>query len=420
MPRLPGGPCHHRFRRHNGPLRALKTLISRIFVQSMPFQCPTWPPDWPSIELAIQEAIRTGQWGQYHSPLIKSLQKRLAEYLKSGPIRLCCSGTAALELALRCCRIRETDEVILAAYDFPGNFRTVELLGARPVLVDATSNFIAGRHAISPSPDAEQVAAAASPSVRAVIASHLHGGQADMHALRQICDDHGWFLIEDACQAIGGQIDGEPIGSFGHLATLSFGGSKLISAGSGGAIIANDERLAARLGGLLDRPGDTFPIGPLQCAAIQPQLQRLDDLNRARNLTAEFLRKNVFQELADWEVLTTSANSRPQTPDDPSTSTGSTIAAHYKFGWLTPSNERRQHVIEHGRAMGLPLGEGFRSMSSASAKRCRKIGSMPHAETLGERLVVMDHRALMTPPEHHDELRDSIHELYRYVNAIGG
>ena len=79
-----------------------------------------------------------------------------------------------------------------------------------------------------------------------------------------------------------------------------------------------------------------------------------------------------------------------------------------------------QHVIEHGRAMGLPLGEGFRSMSSASAKRCRKIGSMPHAETLGERLVVMDHRALMTPPEHHDELRDSIHELYRYVNAIGG
>ena len=160
MPRLPGGPCHHRFRRHNGPLRALKTLISRIFVQSMPFQCPTWPPDWPSIELAIQEAIRTGQWGQYHSPLIKSLQKRLAEYLKSGPIRLCCSGTAALELALRCCRIRETDEVILAAYDFPGNFRTVELLGAKPVLVDATSNFIAGRRVISPH-DAEQVAAPA-------------------------------------------------------------------------------------------------------------------------------------------------------------------------------------------------------------------------------------------------------------------
>ena len=142
---------------------------------------------------------------------------------------------------------------------FPGIF-VPELLGARPVLVDATSNFIAGRHAFLPT---RRQQAAAAASVRAVIASHLHGSQADMHALRQICDDHGWFLIEDACQAIGGQIDGEPIGSFGHLATLSFGGSKLISAGSGGAIIANNERLAARLGGLLDRPGDTFPIGPL-------------------------------------------------------------------------------------------------------------------------------------------------------------
>ena len=53
---------------------------------------------------------------------------------------------------------------------------------------------------------------------------------------------------------------------------------------------------------------------------------------------------------------------------------------------------------------------------SSAAKRCRKIDRCL-AET-GERLVVMDHRALI--PEHHGELRDSIHELYRYVNAIGG
>jgi dTDP-4-amino-4,6-dideoxygalactose transaminase len=396
----------------------------------MPFQCPNWPPQWPSIKAAAVAAIESGEWGQYHSDLTKTLEKRLSSYLNSGPVRLCCSGTAALELALRCCKITEGDEVIVAAYDFPGNFRTVELLGAKPALTDVCATNPANPSQISPTICPAQLEAAASPSVRAVIASHLHGSHAEMNLLRQACDQNGWILIEDACQSIGAKIGEQATGSFGHFATLSFGGSKLISAGSGGAIIANDQRLAARLSGLLDRPGDTFPLGPLQAAVIDPQLDRLDELTQTRTLTARFLRKQVFPEMPHWELLHSPETNHPiaaaekhnakphlphasQPPSSPSTSN---IPAFYKFCWLVPSREAREQVIEHGSRLGLPLGEGFRSMSRSSSKRCRKPVPTPHSEALAERLVVMDQRALLIPPKRHPELADALHALHRAVN----
>ena len=407
----------------------------------MPFQCPNWPPDWPSIKAAAVAAIQSGEWGQYHSALTKTLEKRLSSDFNSGPVRLCCSGTAALELALRGSKISSGDEVIMAAYDFPGNFRTVELLGAKPVLTDVfartapTAPHQSNAGKISPTIDPQQLEAAAGPNVRAVIASHLHGCQAEMKLLRHTCDKHGWILLEDACQAIGGRIDGQAIGSFGHLATLSFGGSKLISAGSGGAIIANDQRLAARLNGLLDRPGDTFPLGPLQAAVIAPQLDRLDEMTQTRNLTARFLREQVFPNMSNWELLhapeanqaTAVANTQnmetgvdlspPKATQPPPLLSTSNIPAVYKFCWLAPSREIRQQIIEHGTKRGLPLGEGFRSMSRCSEKRCRKPVPTPRSDTLGERLVVMDQRVLLITPSQYPGLADLLHELHHTTSC---
>lgn len=405
----------------------------------MPFQCPAWPPDWASIKAAALDAIQSGEWGRYHSGVAKTLEKRLSRYLDSGPVRLCCSGTAALELTLRVCKISSGDEVILAAYDFPGNFRTVELLGAKPVLADVSAPELSPPRGISPTICPEQIETAASANVRAVIASHLHGSHADMHLLRQKCDQNGWILIEDACQAIGGQMGGQPIGSFGHLATLSFGGSKLISAGNGGAIIANDKRLQARLNTLLDRPGDTFPIGPLQAAVIGPQLDRLDELTATRNQTASFLREQVFLNMNNWELLHSpktitpakamkTKNGESNTESNPIAETKipeageptpptskSNIPAFYKFCWLAPSPDQRKQIVEHGKKLGLPLGEGFRSMSRCSPKRCRKPFPTPHSDTLGERLVVMDQSALLISPKQYPKLADALQELHQAV-----
>ncbi len=356
----------------------------------MPIDCPAWPPDWPEIAEAAQECVRSGQWGQYHSEICSALEQRLANTFQASASRLCCSGTAALEIALRAAKIGPGDEVVLAALDYPGNFRTIELLGATPVLVD-----VAARSACL---DPAALNHASSENVRAVVASHLFGSAAPIRELRESCDERGWILIEDACQVAGMEIENRPVGSFGHFATLSFGGSKLISAGSGGALLVNADRLAARLGPLLDRPGETFPLSPLQAAVIGPQLDRLGEMNQLRNRTARFIEQELNPQLPRWKWH--SGNNEQVNP------------AFYKVAWTAESSEERVRIMAAADRRNLPVGDGFRSMSRCSQRRCRKPAPTPRADELAERLFLLDHRALLIEPSRYQELADCLRQIH--------
>jgi dTDP-4-amino-4,6-dideoxygalactose transaminase len=95
----------------------------------------------------------------------------------------------------------------------------------------------------------------------AVVAAHLYGQPADMVAIAAICHKHGTPLIEDVAQALGSRIGDCPTGSFGDVAVLSFGHTKILDAGDGGAIVTDDAALArdlrAQRDGLPPRPSQT-------------------------------------------------------------------------------------------------------------------------------------------------------------------
>lgn len=356
----------------------------------MPFDCPRWPPDWPEITAAVEACLRSGQWGRYHAEICSALETRLSTTFQTSAARLCCSGTAALEVALRAAKIGSGDEVVMAAFDYPGNFRTIELLGAKPVLVDVDND--------SPCLDPDQVDRAASENTRAVVASHLLGSAAAIERLRQDCDDRGWVLIEDACQVPGMQIRGRPAGSFGHFSIISFGGSKLVSAGNGGALLANSTRLAARIGPLMDRPGEAFALGPLQAAVIGPQLDRLSEMNQRRHQTVRYIEEELGPQLTRW---------RWQSPTQPQVS-----PAHYKVGWIAESPQARNRIIALAAEQRVPMGAGFRSLSHCSQRRCRKPVPTPRADALGAQLFVLDHRALALEPSRYQELADCLQQIH--------
>ena len=99
----------------------------------------------------------------------------LRELLQIDHVLLCGSGNYAVELGLRALKIGPGDEVILAAYDYPGNFLSILAVGALPVLVDVeprTWNL-----------SLDAVREAVGPATRAILASHLHGGAVPMPAL---------------------------------------------------------------------------------------------------------------------------------------------------------------------------------------------------------------------------------------------
>ncbi len=173
-----------------------------------------------------------------------------------------------MEAALRALRIGPGDEVVMAAYDYESNFLTVHTLGAKPVLVDV--------HPDNWQLDPVNLEAAFTAQTKAVICSHLHGGLVPMRAVVEVAREHNVGVVEDAAQAPGATVDGKPAGTWGDVGTLSFGGSKLLTAGRGGALLFGDAQLYQRAKTWLHRGVQQWaPLSELQAAALRPQLRKL-------------------------------------------------------------------------------------------------------------------------------------------------
>ncbi|WP_442510120.1 DegT/DnrJ/EryC1/StrS family aminotransferase [Novipirellula sp. SH528] len=355
----------------------------------MSFSIPAWPRQTPEISKSVMQCMQTGDWGQYESQAKNELITALQAFFQVEQVRLCCSGTAAIELSLRAAGVASGDEVIVCAFDYPGNFRCIELLGAKPVLVDVSpTNF---------GPDVQSVAAAASDRVRAVIASHLYGHACDIASLRELCDANRWVLIEDACQTPGLRVGGRPAGSFGHLATLSFGGSKPLTSGNGGAVLTSENRFAARLAGFIDRPSDAFALSALQASVLVPQLEGLAALNEQQNQIARRIGQEFDSQDAILQCL-------------PEISEG-VEPAYYKLALRADSMAHRDRLIATALQCNMPLGTGFRSMGRSSERRCRKPVPLEQAELLANQICVLDHRALLIDEADVSELCQILRKL---------
>src|SRR5215510_11302454 len=161
---------------------------------------PAWPPAWEEVSRAVKQSLDEGGWGLYHGPNSRLLTERLSSYHEVEFVELCCSGTFAIELALRALQIGPGDEVILASYDFIGNFNDLVAVGGTPVLIDIDPN--------NWNLDPALIRDAIGPNTRAIIVSHLHGGVVPMKQVVEFAHGHGLRVIEDACQMPGAWIDG--------------------------------------------------------------------------------------------------------------------------------------------------------------------------------------------------------------------
>jgi dTDP-4-amino-4,6-dideoxygalactose transaminase len=339
------------------------------------------------VRAALAAAYADGSWGRYSGPHSEQLCELLAALCGGRHVSLCCSGTIAVELALRGLKVGPGDEVILAAYDFPGNFRAVEAVGARPVLVDVAAD---AWHI-----DSEQVEAALSPQTKAVIVSHLHGSLADMALIRQIADHRGIAVVEDACQVPGATVQGRPAGAWGDCGVLSFGGSKLLTAGRGGAIVTNREEVVQRIKVFSQRGNEAFPLSELQAAVLVPQISKLATANQQRLAAV----RQLLAEVGDLPGLIPLA-----LPEHDSSE-----PAFYKLPWLlTDANDAcdspefeqgRRAFLTAVQAAGVAIYEGFRGFARRTSNRCRVVGELPHAQRAAAGTVLLHHPVLLQPPE---------------------
>ena len=172
------------------------------------------------------DGMRQGHWKA------KELEQSIQSRFDVKHAQLLSSGTAAVSLALASAGVGAGDEVIMPCFTFVASFEAIIMLGATPILVDIDDTLTL---------DIEAVKAAVTPKTKAIMCVHMCGSMGDLDALKKICDVHNLFLIEDACQAIGGTYKGKALGTIGDLGCFSFDYVKTVTCGEGGVVITNNK-----------------------------------------------------------------------------------------------------------------------------------------------------------------------------------
>lgn len=167
-----------------------------------------------------------------------AFQKRFCDFNKTPHAFAVMNGTAALEIAATLCRLKKNDEVVIPSHTFTSSAYPFARRGAKLVWAD-----------IDPETrvvNAESISAVLSPRTKVIVVAHLYGYVADMPAIMALARERGILVVEDACQAIGADIDGTMAGSFADFGIFSFHSHKnLTTLGEGGMITCRDERYAA-------------------------------------------------------------------------------------------------------------------------------------------------------------------------------
>ena len=215
----------------------------------------------------------------------KELEEAICQTFGSQYAQLTSSGTAALTTALSALGIGYGDEVITPSFTFVASFEAILSVGAVPVLVDVDDT-------LTLAPDA--VRKAITSKTKAVMPVHMCGSMADMDVLMAICKEHNLFLLEDACQSIGGTYNGKSLGTIGDAGTFSFDFVKTMTCAEGGVVMTNREDVYIKSDGYTDhghdhkggtdRGADLHPfigynyrISELHAAVGLAQIKRLDE-----------------------------------------------------------------------------------------------------------------------------------------------
>lgn len=369
---------------------------------------PRWP-QWDASERALlNEVLESGRWSHSRGELAERWAGEFATFQGAAHGLPLTNGTHTLEAALAACGIGEGDEVIVPALTFVATATAALAVNATPVVVDVDPETLCIDPAAAEAAIGERTAA--------IAVVHTAGAACDLDALLALCERHKLALIEDSAHAHGTRWRGRGVGSFGSFGSFSFEAHKLMTAGEGGALITNDDRLRAMALSYLNcgrvegghgyhhpRYGSNMRMTEWQGAVLQAQLRRYPEQQRIREQRAELL----DAELATLEGIDTQAG-------DPRMDSRARYAylLRYdpeRFAGLRPRDFERALAAE-----GIELGASYPSLNRVELFRVGNFGprlresaprvaygaqSLPRAEHAAEHTLWLGHRMLLAEPD---------------------
>ncbi|MFC0031681.1 lipopolysaccharide biosynthesis protein RfbH [Micromonospora chaiyaphumensis] len=189
------------------------------------------------VEAALDMRIAASTYAvQFERRFARHFGMRKAQLTNSGSSAnlLALSALTAQELGDR--RLRPGDEVITVAAGFPTTVNPIVQNGLVPVFVDVDLGTY--------NTTVDRVRAAIGPRTKAIIVAHTLGNPFDAAGMMALAEEHGLWLVEDNCDAVGSLFQGRPTGTFGHLSTVSFYPAHHITMGEGGCVLTNSLELS--------------------------------------------------------------------------------------------------------------------------------------------------------------------------------
>lgn len=264
---------------------------------------PLFQIDWDETEIknAVDSITRGGYWA--NGPFIDQFEDLLAAYFNVDHAVVFNSGTSALISSLDAAGVGPGDEVIVPSFTFIATANAVKAVGATPVFADIEPVY----YGLDPN----AVRDAITDETAAILPVHYAGHPCRIDELGKIAAAHDLHLIEDAAEAQGARMGGEPVGTVGDAGVLSFCQNKIITTGEGGAVVTDDDDIANHLrlrrshgrasGDYFDSAetgeyvgmGYNFRMPDIAAALGVAQMERIEDIIERRRAIATDLTDRI-------------------------------------------------------------------------------------------------------------------------------
>jgi dTDP-4-amino-4,6-dideoxygalactose transaminase len=258
---------------------------------------PMSSPDLTQSDIDAVNEVLTTRWLSM-GPKIDQFEAAFANYIGVRHATGVNSGTSGLHLAMIAAGVGPGDEVITPSFSFIASANCVLYERATPIFVDIDP--------LTGNMDPNALEAAITSRTKAVIPVHVFGQPADMEPILRTARNHGLYVIEDACEAIGAEYKGHRAGTMGDAAVFAFYPNKQMTTGEGGMTVTNRDDWNILFRSLRNQGRDVFDgwlnhtrlgynyrMDELSAALGLSQVQRIDNLLSRRAQVAAWYNERI-------------------------------------------------------------------------------------------------------------------------------
>jgi len=322
---------------------------------------------------------------------VDKFEEDIANYIGVKYAVATSNGTSALHIALLISGVESDDEVITQPLTFVATCNAISYCGAQPIFIDVDKDTMG----LSPSAlkyflenntsvkNQQCINNKTGKVIKACVPMHTFGHPCRIDEIKEICDKHHVFLIEDAAESVGSTYKGRHTGTFGQVGVMSFNGNKIITAGGGGCIVTNDMTLAKKAKHLTttakvphkrdfnhDMVGYNYRMPNLNAALLVAQLENLDNFISSKRKLA-----NVYESFfssADYVFVKELMESKSN---------------YWLNSILLKNKQQRDDFLDEANSSGIMTRPIWTLMNKLPMFRFAQCGDLTNSEWLEDRVV---------------------------------